>query len=234
MKPFKYFLPAFTLIIIVINLWVIVNLDEMVSRWVRFGSMFSFFLLFLSPWYFTKRGLLVFILLLISDGLLINYENSVFNALIFIVRAAIFLSLFLLVFGRLKRLQTNLFQKIVFIIAIVLNVFLLYNLVEMASKDQSYIFHDILFYLYGVSVITCVSAAVSYSNRYANRSSIFFLGSVLCFAFSDLTYFISFNLGFLEFSLVDIIFNFLGITFLINFMFLERLENKDDNIHLDK
>jgi hypothetical protein len=205
------------------------NLDEMLGRWVRFASMLSFFLLFISPWYFKKRGLLVFTLLLISDGLLINYEDPVFNALLFIVRTAIFLSLLGLVFGRLRQLQTNLFQKIIFIIAIVLNIFLLYNLVEMVPPGQSYTFYDILFYLYGVAVIVCVTGAVSFSNRYANRASIFFLGSVLSLAFSDLTYFIAFTLGFSEFSLVDIIFNILGITFLLKFMFLERLENKDES-----
>jgi len=194
--------------------------------------MFSFFLLFISPWYYNKQGLLVFTLLLISDGLLINFENKVFNALIFIVRAAIFLSLLRLVFGRLRHLQTNLFQKIVFAVAIGLNIFLLYNLVEMVPAGQSYTLYDILFYLYGVSAIVCVSGAVSFSNRFTNRASIFFLGSVLALAFSDLTYFIAFTLGFSEFALVDIVFNILGITFLLKFMFLERLENKDAKSHL--
>ena len=233
MKPFKYFIPVFTLVFIAINLMVVINLDETVGRWVRFATIFSFFLLFISPWYFNKRGLLVFTLLLISDGLLLKYEHPVFNALIFIVRTGIFLSLLGLVFNRLGQLQTNLFQKIVFTIAIGLNIFLLFVLVDLIPPDQSYSFSDLLFYIYGFSVIICVSGAVSFSNRYANRRSIFFLGSVLGLAFSDLTYFIAFNLGFSEFYLVDIVFNILGVAFLLKFMFLERTENMDARSHLN-
>ena len=233
MKPFKYFLPLFTLILIVINLWVLINLDEMLSRWVRFASMLSLFLLFISPWYFNKRGLLVFTLLLISDGLLINFEKPIFNALIFIVRASIFLAFIGLVSNRLKQLHTNLFQKIVFTIAVGLNVFLLYILVDIVPASPSYTFFDILFYFYGISVIISVSAAVSFNNRYTNRASIFFLGTVLSLAFSDLAYFIAFNLNFPESSIAVIIFNLLGITFLLQFMFLERLENKESTSHLD-
>ncbi len=234
MKPYNYFLPVFTLVLIILNLWVMINLDEMVNRWVRFASMLIFFLLFISPLYFNKRGLLIFVLLLISDGLLINYENPVFNALIFITRAAIFLALIQIVLVRLRELQTNLFQKIVFSIAIGLNIFLLYTLVEMVPPDQSYTFFDVLFYFYGVSVIMCVSAAVSFSNRFANKASIFFLGAVLSLVLSDLTYFISFNLGFSEFFLVDRVFNIVGIALLLQFMFLERLENKDIRNHLEE
>jgi len=175
----------------------------------------------------------VFLLLLVSDALLINYEDSVFNALIFLCRAAIFLALFILVFDRLRHLQTNLFQKIVFVVAIGLNVFLLYSLVEMVPPGQSYTYFDILFYIYGVSVITSVSGAVSFSNRYANRTSIFFLGSVLALAFSDLTYFIAFHIGFSVFALVDIVFNILGISFLLKFMFLDRLKNMEAKDHLE-
>ncbi|TXD92520.1 hypothetical protein [Gillisia hiemivivida] len=210
-----------------------IYLDDMVSRWMRLASMFAFFLLFLSPWYYNKQGLLVFTLLLISDVLLINFENPFFNALIFIVRASIFLAFIGLVLNRLKQLQTNLFQKIVFTIAIGLNVFLLYMLVTMVSASPSYTFYDILFYFYGISVIMSVSAAVSFSNRYTNRASIFFLGTVLSLAFSDLAYFIAYNLNLSEFFLADITFNLLGIAFLLKFMFLERLENKEPTSHLD-
>jgi len=233
MKPYKHFLLITTLTLIVINLWVMINLDEVVSRWVRFASMLIFFLLFISPLYYKKGGLLVFTLLLFSDGLLVNYEDPVINALIFILRAVIYLALIGLVYTRLKQLQTNLFQKIIFTIAIGMNLYLLYLLADMVPVGQSYSFIDVLFYLYGLAVIVCVTAAVSFSNRYANRASIFFLGAVLSLAFSDLTYFIAFNLGFSEFFMVDRVFNILGIAFLLQFMFLERLENIDAKSDLD-
>lgn len=233
MKPYKYFLPVLTVFFTVINLWVIFDSGEMLSRLVRFASMFLFLLVFISPLYFYKRGLPVFILLLISDGLLINYEHTIFNAFIFLVRTFIFLALYALVFRKLRQLKTNFFQKIVFVVALVLNIFLLYSLVETAPIGEAYSLYDVLFYIYGVSVIICVCGAVSFSNRYANRSSIFFLGAVLGLALSDLTFFIAYNIGFLEFTYVDVIFNMLGVAFLLKFMELERMQEGELQDRMD-
>lgn len=228
MSPYKYFLPFFTIVLIIVNLWSMVYLEDPVTRWILFGSMLSFFLLFVSPWYYNKRGLLVFVLLLISDALLINYEVPVFNALIFIVRTFSYLALVWIILKKLKNLRTNLFQKLFFTLAILLNVFLLYTLVELVPAGGYYLFFDFLFYFYGVAVIICVSAAVSYSNRYANRPSIFFLFAVLGLVFSDLTYFIGFNLDFHEFFFVNRIFNILGVGSLLHFMYLDRSQNNED------
>lgn len=183
--------------------------------------MFVFFLLFLSPRYYTKRGIPLFLLLLVSDGLLINYEDQLFNALLFIVRSGIFLTLMGLVINRLRHLKINLFQVIVLILAIGLNISLLYMLVEMVPLEQSYTLSDFLFYVYGFSVIASVTAAVSFSNRFANKSSIFLLGGVLSLVFSDLTYFIAFNLNFSMFYIVDRIFNMIGIALLLRFIQLD-------------
>lgn len=183
--------------------------------------MFVFFLLFLSPRYYNKRGILLFILLLVSDGLLINYEDQLFNALLFIVRSGIFLTLMGLVINRLRHLKINLFQVMVLILAIGLNISLLYMLVEMVPLEQSYTLSDFLFYVYGFSVIASVTAAVSFSNRFANKSSIFLLGGVLSLVFSDLTYFIAFNLNFSTFYIVDRIFNMIGIALLLRFIQLD-------------
>lgn len=229
MSPFKYFLPFFTIVLIIVNLWSMVYCEDPVNRWILFGSMLSFFLLFVSPWYYNKRGLLVFVLLLISDALLINYEVPVFNALIFIVRTFSYLALVWIIFKKIKNLRTNLFQKLFFTLAILLNIFLLYTLVELVPAGEYYLFFDFLFYFYGVAVIICVSAAVSYSNRYANRPSIFFLFAVLGLVFSDLTYFIGFNLDFHEFFFVDRIFNILGVGALLHFMYLDRSQNNEDD-----
>lgn len=183
--------------------------------------MFVFFLLFLSPRYYNKRGILLFILLLVSDALLINYEDQLFNALLFIVRSGIFLTLMGLVINRLRYLKINLFQVIVLILAIGLNISLLYMLVEMVPLEQSYTLSDFLFYVYGFSVIASVTAAVSFRNRFTNKSSIFLLGGVLSLVFSDLTYFIAFNLNFSMFYIVDRIFNMIGIALLLRFIQLD-------------
>jgi hypothetical protein len=228
MASLKNFLPIFTVALIIVNLWSMLSLEEIVNRWILFGTMLSFFFLFISPWYYNKRGLLLFVLLLLSDALLIFYEVPVFNALIFLVRIASYLALVWIVLNKLRNLRTNLFQKVSFAFAVLLNIFLLYSLVEMVPDGDYNYFFDFLFYLYGLSVIICVTAAVSYSNRYANRPSIFFLLAVLGLAFSDLTYFIGFNLSFHEFFFANRIFNILGIGALLHFMNLDRSLSKED------
>jgi len=222
MAPLKNFLPFFTIALIIVNLWSMVYLGDIVNRWILFGTMLSFFLLFISPWYYNKRGLLLFVLLLISGALHIFYEDPIFNALMFLVKTASYLALVWIVLNKLKNLRTNLFQKIGFTLAVLLNIFLLYNIVEMVPAGEYYLFFEFLFYFFGLAVIICVSAAVSYSNRYANRPSIFFLTAVLCLVFSDLTYFIGFNLNFHEFFFANRIFIFLGIGALLHFMYLDR------------
>ena len=228
MTPYRILLPFLTIALVILNLWAMATLGDYVNRWMLFGTMSIFFLLFISPWYYNKRGLLLFILLLISDALLIQYEVPIFNALIFMVRTASYLVLVWIILRKLKNLRTNMFQKIMFTLAVLLNIFLLYTLVEMVPAGEFYQFFNFLFYCYGFAVIVCVSAAVSYSNRYANRPSIFFLAAVLGLVFSDLTYFIGFNLNFHEFFFADRIFNILGIGALLHYMYLDRSQGNDD------
>jgi len=216
---------------IIANIWGMINYDDIFDRWIRFGTMGLYFLLFISPWFYNKKGLLIFVLFLISDGLLINYEDPVFNAFIFIIRGFSYLLLAGIVIKLLRDLKTNFFQKIVFTIAFLLNIFLLYSLVEMIPSGEQYSSFDFLFYFYGISIIACVTAAVSYSNRYANKPSLIFLGTILCLVFSDLSYFIGFYLNFSEFFIVDRIFNFLGIALLLHFMLIfgetEKIKTDD-------
>jgi len=234
MKPYKYFLPLFTITLIIINIWSMIYLEGFIYYWILFGIMTSFFLLFISPWYYNKRGLFLFVLLFISDAILIFFEDPIFNVLMFLVKTASYLVLVGIVLNKLRNLRTNLFQKIVFTIAVLLNIFLLYSIVEMMPVDEYSLFFDFLFYIYGLAIIICVSAAVSYSNRYASRPSIFFLTAVLCLVLSDLNYFIGFILDFSEFFYADRVFNILGIGALLHFLHLERLGREDIRSHLDE
>lgn len=218
MKPNHHFLKIFTVIIIIANLLVMHYYEELIEKWFGFAAMGLFFLIFLSPKYFSKRGLLIFVLLLISDGLLINYEDPIYKGLLFLVRGSIFLLLIGLIINKLRSLKTNLFQKIVFPMAILLNIYLLFNIADIVSQGEVFSFSDLLFYFYGMAIIACVIAAVSYSNRYANKPSLMFLGAVLSIVFSRLAFFIGFYLDFPVFFVAEKIFKFLGIALLLHFM----------------
>jgi hypothetical protein len=71
-------------------------------------------------------------------------------------------------------------------------------------------------------VITSVSGAGSLVIDNANRTSIFFLGSVLAQRFPDLTYFVTFHIGFSVFALVDIVSIFLNFLSTQIHVFLDR------------
>ena len=222
MKANKHLLQILTVIIIIVNLAVMIYYGTSINRWLRFANMCIFLLLFITPYYYNKKGLLVMCLFLICDALLINYESDILNGFVFIIRGSCFLLLAGMVSQRVRKLKTNLFQKIIFTLAIALNAFLLYSLIEMVPSARYYSFFDFLFYLYGMAVIICATIAVSYSNRYANKNSLFFLMAILGLVFSDLTYFIGFYLKFYEFYLADIVFDILGISLIIQFFLLEK------------
>lgn len=221
MKPFKYFLPIFTIALVIINLGAKIYLEESGYLWILFGTMISFSLLFISPWYYNNRGMLLFGLLFISDGIFIFLEDPIFNALMFLVKTGIYLGLIWLVLKSLKNFESNLFQKIIFALAVILNVFLLHYLLQMMPVAEYTLLFNFMFYLYGFSIILCVTTAMSYNNRYADKSSIFFLGAVLSLVLSDLTYFIAFILGFDVFFLVDRTYNIVGIALLLQFFRLD-------------
>lgn len=226
MKPYKHILPLLTVGLIILNIAAIVFFSQDVNRWMRFGNMILFFLLFLTPYYYNKKGLLVLFLFLICDTLLIYYESVIINALIFIIRSVSYLLLAGMVIRRVRKLKTNMLQKLIVIFAVALNIFLLYTLIEMVPSSKYYSIFDFLFYLYGFSVIVSVIIAVSYSNRYADKTSLFFLGAVLSLAFSDLTYFISVYLKFSEFYFADFVFNILGIALLLQFLLVDKTKNE--------
>ncbi len=233
MKPFKHLLPLLTLGLIIVNLTTfMLYVSDDVNRWMRFGNMILFFLLFITPYYYNKKGLIVLILFLICDGLLIYYESAFVNALIFITRSVSYLLLAVMVVQRVRKLKTNLLQKLIFTFAVALNIFLLYSLIEMVPSSKYYTFIDFLFYIYGISVIVCVIIAVSYSNRYADKTSLFFLGAVLSLAFSDLTYFISVYLKFSDFYLAVIVFNILGIALVLQFLLVDKTKREVSNPEL--
>ncbi len=231
MKLKRHFLKIFTFIVIVANLVVMHYFEDSIERWTGFATMGLFFLIFLSQSYFLKRGLLIFSLLLISDALLINYEDPIFNGLIFLVRGSVFLLLMALIINRLRVLKTNLFQKIAFTIAVLLNIYLLYTFADVMFKGEYLSLFDLLFYFYGMAIIACVIAAVCYSNRYSNKPSLIFFGAILSLVFSDLTYFIGFYLDFTVFFIAEKIFNFLGIALLLHFM---KIFGKQEKMNSNK
>jgi len=218
MKWNKLSLPILTVFLIIINIWVIIEYSKEVSDYMRFADMLIYFLYLIFTKEYTKRFLALFGLLSICDGFIIFYNIPIFNLLTFVMRIIIYLFLFSLVFKKLKNLKVEWSQLGVFGVILSINIFLLFALVEMVPDEYDYNAFKALFYLYGIATILIVSAAISYSNRYENKISLYFIAAVLGLIFSDLTYFVAFYLKFEEFYIPERIFNILAIAFLVQYV----------------
>lgn len=221
MSP-KSFLPVITLVLILVNCFVIYQYGQDASRWARLISTSLFFFVLLWQNSFSKRILSAFFLMLISDLLLFYYENSLVNTATFLIRISAYIMLIMAVAPELKNLKTNIFQKLVFLVVFALNLGMLFTLVDMVPAKFGYPFLNVLFYGYGIAMITMVIAAISYSNRYSNSTSFFYTAATLCLVFSDITSFIAYYLEFNEFYYPDRIFYILGIAGIVKFTTFAR------------
>ncbi|WP_300436957.1 hypothetical protein [Christiangramia sp.] len=213
----KSLLSALTAIILLANFYIIFAYDLEVSRWARLVSTSVFMFLLLLQRTYSKRLLGVFFFLLISDIGLFYYENPLANAGTFLMRITAYLLLVFVVGSELKKLQTSLFQKVLFVVVFTLNLAMLYLLVGMVPGEYVYPGLNLLFYAYGISMISMVIAAISYSNRYSDKTSFFFTAATLCLVFSDISSFIAYYLEFEEFYFPDRFFYILGIAGLVKF-----------------
>jgi len=213
----KLSLALITAFLVIINIYGLLEFSTEVSDYMRFGNMLIFYLFLLFSKEYSKKHLILFTLLLVGDAFLIFYTIPIFNLLTFVMRIAIYLVMFSLVYKKLKNLKFEFSQLAVFGVVLIINIFLLFAVVEMVPAQYDNDAFRSLFYLYGVAIIIIVSAAISYSNRYENKISLYFIAAVLGLIFSDLTYFIAFYLKFEEFYVPEKIFNILAVAFLVQY-----------------
>ena len=218
----KKLLPVITLGLLLVNCFVIFELDQDASRWARLISTGFLFIVLIWQRCFSTKIISAFCLFMISDLLLFYYENSIANTATFLIRISAYLLLVFVVMPELKNLKSSLFQKIIFFVVFLLNLAMLFMLVDMVPAKFGYPFLNVLFYAYGISMITLVIAAISYSNRYSNKTSFFYTAATLCLVFSDITSFIAYYLEFYEFYFPDRIFYILGVAGLVKFATFAR------------
>ena len=218
----KFLLPLVTLLLLVANFGVISEYDQDYSRWARLLSTSVIFLFLLTRTSFSKRIFSAFSLFVIADLLLFYYEFDLTNAITFLVRVSAYVLLILSVVPELRGLRANLLQKFIFVVVFALNFAMLVLLVDMVPQGFKYPFLDLLFYIYGMSMIAMVIAAISYSNRYSSKKSFFFTSATLCLVFADITSFVAYYLEFYDFYFADRFFYILGIAGLVKFSSLQQ------------
>lgn len=218
----KNLLTILALILLTANCFVILEYDQELSRWARFLSTFFFIIILLWRNSVSRTVLGAMIFLLISDLFLFHYENAIANSATFIMRISAYIALVMAIMPELRNLEASIFQKLLFVVVLALNIAMLYMLVEMVPGKFSYPMLATLFYAYGVAMIAMVIAAISYSNRFSNRTSFYFTAGTLALVLSDITSFIAYYLEFSIFYFPDRIFYILGLVAIVRFANFSR------------
>ena len=217
--------------------WVAVNLaslsmfNEEVSRWVRFICSAFFMIIAALHKPFSWKLFLTFLLFTICDFSLIYFEDPVFNAITFISRGAAFIVVGSIGLVKLKRFKITALELFIGLILVAINLALLVELESMITFTHTTEIYNPVFYGFAIITILTTIIAVSYSNRYSNQKSVFYLCGVLWMIFSDLTYFIAYYLDFPEFYYADRFFNVLGSGFLM--LFATSFDKKEKFIDVD-
>ncbi len=226
MKNLKTVLIVIGVILLIANFYIILEFGLMESRWLRILGTTVLFSIFSIG---SKRKepflFLAFLLLLLSDFLLIKYEVPWIKKLTFIFVIMAYLSLIKHIRPYVRNLETNLFQKGLFVGILGINIVMLYLLIDMAGTKWDDSWHTFLFYLYGMSMIVMVVLGFSYSNRYSNKSSFYFLWAVLGLVISDISGFMAYYLGVELFYFPDRLFYIIGLLCLVRFSRMDK--NKD-------
>lgn len=226
MKNLKSVLIVIGVILLITNLYVILEYGLLENRWLRIIGTSLLFSIFLMG---AKREepflMLGFSLLLISDFLLIKYEIPWVKKLTFSLVILAYLSLIKHISPYVRNLEANWMQRIMFVVVMGINIGMLYLLIDMVGPGWDDSWHTFLFYLYGMSMIIMVVLGFSYSNRYSNKSSFYFLWAVLGFVISDISSFMAYYLKVEEFYYPDRIFYIIGLLSLVKFSRMDK--NKD-------
>ncbi len=233
MKQLNPLLAVSGIILFLFNFFIIYSYGIIESRWTRFASILLFFILYLkvSP---SKEKFLItaFGLFVVSDLVLIHYEIPWVKKMKFMLVILAYASLFMHIRPYVRKLKTNLLQKSVFISVLAINTVMLFLLVDMVKPKIDDAIHSFLFYLYGVSMIGLVTMAFSYSHRYSNRSSFYFICAVLGFIFSDISGFIAYYMDLQEFYFPDRFFYLAALACLVIFAKVDKEEGRMHNPEL--
>ncbi|TRO63994.1 hypothetical protein [Christiangramia sabulilitoris] len=184
-------------LLIMTNFLAIYNLDHQSDRWFRFGATLILAGLFLRNYLSNYRLLLVFLLLVLCDGLLVYYEIPILKKIVYVSRILAYLFLILLVSQYLQKLKLNVVTIVIATATIALDLYLLNDMagsLPEADRDPWFL---ILFYTLGMISLAVVAVSISFLNRYANKQSLYLVLVTIGFVLSDIFYY---NAYYLEFD----------------------------------
>lgn len=225
----------FCMTLIIGNILIIYFFDIQVSRMARWLSTLLFLLFFYHHGGLRNRLIFfVFILFLLKDGLIINYEDSFHKTLAFIISNLAYVLLSLIPIKKVKIIAKNP-VLIVFAIAMIgLNAFNIYYLSDVIFESLDNQLQLGLFFLQGVLLIFLGLIAFAYNDRYDGDTPLLFLYFSFCLILCDLSglgsYFFKWEIAYFP----ERIFYLLSLALLVTFTITKNEERQERLIFLAK
>src|SRR5690606_35145938 len=208
----KLILTIVTVLLIIVNLFVIHNYDIAESRIIRLASiiiLFAFFLIFKG--YKNKTILAAFIFFLISDICIQNYEDSLYNKLKFVATILCYSLIAISILPKLSFKKTNKFLITIFAIVVLINTYMLYELIHIVEFKLIDKTQEFLFYIYGMAMITMGLFGGHYNFRFNSSQSTFCMFFVFSLILSDICAVMAYYLNVTVFYYPDRFFYILGL-----------------------
>jgi hypothetical protein len=197
--------------LIISNLLAIYYLDPVMHRWFRFGATLIFLLIYIFKYFTRYRVLLVFLLLTLCDGLLVFYEIPEIRNLIYLTRILAYFLIISMIVPSLSKLILNLFTISITVFILIIDLYLLNVMAEsLPGAEQTPVFL-ILFYSLGIASLALAATSLSYLNRFSNKRAFFLVLLSFGCILSDMFFYNSYYLGFVEFNYLDRLVNILAI-----------------------
>ncbi len=205
---FKKTITILTLLLILVNLFVISGYSLQERRLMRLFSVCSYFIvLWIYKGFKDKTILYIFILLLFADIFNLYYEYDLMNKLVSVAKITAYFLIAKSVFTKLRLFKNTKPLIILFFSIIVsLNLVLVYQVVWETSDKMNDNLEVVLFLLYGIVIIGMGLISIHYNFRYHTKRSMYFLYFVFALILSDISWFIAYFLEIRILFYADILF----------------------------
>lgn len=210
-------------ILLVLNFYFISEAGLVEIRWMRIVSSITFFIIFLTGSTIREKFFsMAFALLVVSDLLILEFENLTIRKLYFFCMVMVYIGLIFHIKKYLKTLKSNNFQKIILVAGLSIYIVMLFMVVDMASNKLGDLVQSALFFLYGAALLALMIFAFAFNHRFSNKVSFYFICAALGFVFTDISRFIAYFVGVEEFYYPDRLFYLIGLASMVKFASLKK------------
>lgn len=213
------------IVLLILNSIVILQFGLLESRWLRNFTYFFFGILFFKDLQKDQYYLITaFLVVVISDNLLINYSRIHLENSKMVLGGISYIALVLHLRRYVNILWQNYFQTMLFILVLALNAVMFYLLFEIISVEDHDSMASIIFILFSIASFCLMVFTFYFNSKYQNNSSRILIITILLLVGSDLTLIIS------SFTNSGSFYDLYGILYLIGIGSLVKFTSLDSRV----